>query len=95
MHKPRYDWHRDILGLPFTVGALFFGMAIYDWWLGIGLMFVALVLFSYPYRAYFSNEVGHPRRRHIGTNLLFVLVEIVFWGIAFASFHAFKHAPAI
>ena len=95
MSTPRYDWHREILGLPSTIGALLFGMAIYGWWLGIALMFVVLVLFSHPYRAYFSNVEGHPRRRDIGTNLLFVLVQIVFWGIAFVLFQAFKHAPAI
>ena len=95
MSTPRYDWHRDILGLPSTISALLFGMAIHGWWLGICLMFLALVLFYQPYRLYFSTTEGHPRRHDIGTNLLFIGVQIVFWTIAFALLYLVKNAPAI
>ena len=95
MSTSRYDWHRDILGLPSTVGALLFGMALHDWWLGIGLSLVALVLFYQPYRLYFSTVEGRPRRRGIGTNLAFIFVQLIFWAIVFGVFHVAKSNFAI
>jgi hypothetical protein len=95
MRTPRYDWHREILGLPSTIGALLLGMAIHGWWLGILLMFLALVLFYQPYRLYFSTTEGHPRRRHVGTNLLFVAVQLIVWAIMFGLLHAIKNTSAL
>lgn len=93
MSTPRYDWHRELLGLPSTVGALLFGMALHGWGLGIGLSFIALALFYQPYRLYFSTAEGHPRRRHVGTNLLFVGIQLLFWAIVFGLLHAIKILP--
>ncbi len=91
----RYDLHRDLLGLPSTVSALLFGMALHGWGLGIVLSLVALVVFYQPYRFYFSTVEGHPRRRDIGTNLVFVLVQLIFWAIAFGVLHVAKSNFAI
>ena len=74
---------------------MLFGLALGSWWLGGFLILVSLALFYPPYRLYFSNREGFARRRHIGTNVLFVLVQLIFWGIAFALLHAFKHGSAI
>ncbi len=87
--------HRDLLGLPSTVGALLFGMALHSWWIGIVLSLVALVAFYQPYRLYFSTVEGHPRRRHIWTNLAFVLVQLFFWAFAFGVLHVVKSNFAI
>jgi hypothetical protein len=95
MSTSRYDWHRDILGLPSTISATLFGLALGSWWLGGILLLVTLALFNQPYRLYFSDCEGFSRRRHIGSNVLFVFAQIIFWGIAFALFFAFKHVPAI
>jgi len=77
------------------VGALFFGMALHGWWLGIGLSLVTLVLFYRTYQLYFSTTEGHPRRRHVGTNLLFVGAQLIFWAIAFGLLHVIKNTSAI
>jgi hypothetical protein len=95
MSASRYDWHRDTLGLPSTISAMLFGLALGSWWLGGFLILVSLVLFDQPYQLYFSNREGFARRRHIGSNVLFIIAQIIFWGIAFALLYAFKHASAI
>jgi len=95
MSTSRYDWHRDILGLPSTVGGLLFGMALHSWWLGIGLSLVALVVFYQPYRLYFSSAEGHPRRRHVGSNLVFIVAQLIFWVIAFGLLHVTTSISAI
>jgi hypothetical protein len=95
MSTSRYDWHRDTLGLPSTISAMLFGLALGSWLLGVFLIFVSLALLYQPYCFYFSKHEGFARRRHIGSNVFFVLVQIIFWGIAFALLYAFKNALAI
>jgi hypothetical protein len=95
MSTSRYDWHRDILGLPSAISAMLFGLVLGSWWLGGFLILVSLALFYQPYRLYFSDREGFARRRHIGSNVLFVLAQIIFWGIAFALLFAVKHVSAI
>ena len=73
---------------------MLFGLALDNWWLGVLLVLISLVLFNVPYQLYFSTAEGHPRRRHIGTNVLFVIGQIIFWGIAFALLHTFRHESA-
>jgi len=70
-------------------------MALHSWWLGIGLSLVALVVFYQPYRLYFSSAEEHPRRRHVGSNLFFIVAQLIFWAIAFGLLHVTKSISAI
>jgi drug/metabolite transporter (DMT)-like permease len=95
MNASRYDWHSSILGAPSLVAAMLFGLSLDSELLGVVLALVAMILFSLPYRLYFSMDEGHSRRSHVVTNTLFIIVQIAFWGIAFALLHIFKNPPAI
>jgi hypothetical protein len=82
---PGYDIHRDLLGLPSAVGAILVGFAFDNWWLGLGILVLALYPYHRIYVAYFSEARTHPRRRDIGTNLLFVGGQLAFWIVVLSA----------
>lgn len=74
---------------------MLFGFVLDSELLGVFLTIVATVLFFLPYQLYFSTTEGRPRRRHVGGNALFIIVQIIFCGFAFTLLHAFKNRPKI
>ena len=74
-----YRAHRDLLALPSAVGAMLVGFAFDSWWLGLGILVLSLYPYHRAYAAYFSESSGHPRRRDLGTNALFLGGQAMFW----------------
>lgn len=94
MDSAERNWHRDILALPSAIGAVLVGFALGSWWYGLALLVLVLAPYHRAYRAYFSESKAHPRRRSLGTNAFFVVVQLVLWAGVFFAVRALTYGNA-
>ena len=84
--------HRELLGFPSVLGAMLVGFAFDSWWLGVGIVVLSLYPYDRAYAAYFSDSPHHPRRRDIGTNVLFLAGQTVFWLVVLLAVLGLRYA---
>jgi hypothetical protein len=88
----KWERHRDLLGTPSYLGAGLVALGpLNNWWWGLPLILVFLVIFRPIYAYAFGESDESKLRRDWGRNLLVVSAQIAFWTLLIWVLYVLHH----